>query len=143
MRASATHYVESIRYDGREIADGVFTPAPGAELEIVVADRPATLTGTVIHGDAPTAALVAAVPWPLGRFDPLSPVPLSATSDAQGRFQLRLPPGEYRILAVPPDRRARLGEPGVLNLLAASAERVTLDRGDSRAVDLRLLDPGR
>jgi hypothetical protein len=143
MSRDATHYVASIRYNGREVSDGVINPAPGAELEIVIADRPATLTGTITNGDSPTAALVAAVPWPMQRVDPLMPIPFSATSDGQGRFQLRLPPGEYRILAVPPDRRSRLGEPGVLNLLAASAERVTLDRGDARVVELRLLDPGR
>lgn len=143
--SGATHYVEAIRYNGAESADGLVALAPGAELEIVIGDKPASLSGTVMNGASPAqGAGVVLVKWPIARIDPFRPYQFSATSGENGKFQLTgLPPGEYRVLAIPVGGLLQLGEPGVLNQLAASAERVTLERGGSQTVELKLVDPGR
>ncbi len=141
----STHYVEAIRYNGVASADGVITLAPGGELEIVVGDQPASITGKVLDGSTPQpGALVALVRWPLTRADPLRPYQLNTNSGEDGAFQLAgVPPGEYRVLAVPTGAALGLGEPGVMQQLAERAERVLLERGGSKSVELKLVDPGR
>ncbi len=140
-----THYVEAIRYNGVESTDGVITLAPGAELQIVVDDQPASLSGTVQNGNSPAPlASAVLVRWPITRINPLAPYQFTVRSDGDGKFTFTgLPPGEYRALAVPFEGLAKLGEPGMLTQLAASAERVELDRGGSQTVKLKLVDPGR
>lgn len=137
------YYVKEIRYGGVVARDGFITPAPGAILEIVVDDKPATLTGTVTGVDKPGGrAVVMAVEWPVvrdqdGTFPFLSS---EATGEQQGRFRIGLAPGEYRVLALPPGGIARFNMDTFIRL-QDSAETVKLDRGGLQDVSLKLAEP--
>jgi hypothetical protein len=134
------YYVKEIRLDGRAAPGGVVKLYWGSQLEIVLDDQPAALTGSVTDGDKPfSQPLVFVAKWPTLEV-PLRP----AIGDNDGRFQIAgLEPGEYRVLAVQstamPDGM-QIGET-MLGRLWSSAEHVTLERGGSQSVALKLSDP--
>jgi len=137
-------YVKEIRYNGLIVADNVFTPIPGApgQMDLLIDDKPATISGSVAGHDKVSArVMVVAVKWPLPAETPPIQALLNTASgtvaDDHGRFQIvGLAPGEYRVLAVttgdlalvPPDTVSR-------------AEKVTLERGSSQSVSLKIVEP--
>jgi hypothetical protein len=52
-----------------------------------------------------------------------------------------LPPGDYFVSAVPRDVRANLRDPALVRALAAGAERLHLEMGESRSVTLQMQRP--
>jgi len=139
--------VKEIRYNGSAISDNI-VPINGYAMahsvEIVVDDKPASITGAVVDGDKPVGqAHIVLVRWPVSRED----VYLSAKNvdgDGEGRFQFAgLAPGEYRILAVAPENLGKLDQPRILERLLSGAERVTLTGGGSQNLTLKLTDPAR
>jgi Carboxypeptidase regulatory-like domain len=135
------YYVKEIRYNGVAMADGMVTPVPGApaqNLEIVLDDQPATITGSVRDGDKPVSSpFIVAVKWPFTEGD----VPVSGDGlkgDRDGRFQISgLAPGEYRLMAF--NKIVRITE--LSSQLLNRAEKVTLERGSLKDVSLKLIDP--
>jgi len=138
------YYVKEIRHNGLAAIDGLITLAPGApaQLEIIIDDKVATIRGSVTAGSKPVGlVLVAAVPWPVPPEDTRLSALTSAMADDQGRFQIDgLAPGEYRVLALAPDVFRRLRESSLI-LLFSSAERVTLERGSSQSISLKIVQP--
>jgi carboxypeptidase family protein/SdrD B-like protein len=137
-------YVKEIRYNGQIVADAVFNPIPGVPglLDIVVDDHAAAISGSVAEYDKASAQImVVALKWPVSS-NAASPSPLlrpnaSVTADGHGRFQLGgLAPGEYRVLAIPEGSLSRL-PPDIVN----GAEKVTLERGGSQSVLLKIVEP--
>ena len=59
MGLANNFYVKEIRYNGQIVADGIFTPIPGApgQLDIVIDDQAATISGTVAGVDRPGARI--------------------------------------------------------------------------------------
>jgi len=137
-------YVKEVRYNGVMVADSVFTPILGAPglLEIVIDDKAATISGSVAeYYNLSAQIMVMAVKWPMSS----DATPLSAllrpnadvTADDQGRFQIGgLAPGEYRVLALPVGTLSRL-PPDIVN----GAEKVTLERGGSQNISLKIVEP--
>jgi hypothetical protein len=137
-------YVKEVRYNGVVVADGIIRPIPGAPglLEIVIDDKAATISGSVAeYYNVSARIMVMAVKWPV----PSDTTSLSAllspgadvTADDQGRFQIGgLAPGEYRVLAIPVGTLSRL-PPAIVN----GAEKVTLERGGSQSVSLKIVEP--
>jgi len=134
------YYVKEVRQDGRAAPDGVVRLYQGSQLEIVIDDQPAAITGSVTEGDKPfIQPLVFAAKWPS-----LEVIGRPVTGDNDGKFQITgLEPGEYRVLAVQsaslPDGQ-QISAP-MLAKLWSSAEKVTVDRGGSQSVSLKLSDP--
>jgi hypothetical protein len=137
-------YVKEIRYNNLAVADGTITPIAGApaQLDIVIDDHAATISGTVAERDKVTGRVMAvAVKWPVIA-EGLSLLTLSASApaDDQGRFQIGgLAPGEYRVLALTGDMLIRVN--GDSNGLVIGAEKVTLERGGSQSVSLKIVEP--
>jgi hypothetical protein len=137
------YYVKELRYNSTAMADGMLTPALGAsvqDLEIVLDDKPGVISGSVRDGDKPVSnPFIVAVKLPFQEGD----IPLSGeslTGDKDGKFQiLGLPPGEYRVIAI--NKFVRLNEISVQIL--SRAEKVIVDRGSSKDVSLKLIDPSR
>jgi len=135
------YYIKEVRYNGVAMADDMVTPVPGApaqNLEIVLDDQPATITGSVRDGDKPVSGpLILAVKWPFTQGD----VPISGDGlkgDQAGHFQLSgLAPGEYRVIAL--SKFVRFDE--LSSQLLSRAETVTLERGNLKDVSLKLIDP--
>jgi hypothetical protein len=135
------YYVKEIRDNGVLMTDGMVTPVTGAQaqnLEIVLDDRPATITGSVRDGDKPVRKpFVLVVRLPFTEGDPLmnSERPVG---DDQGRFQISgLAPGEYRVIAL----TRNIMNTQVSNRLLMRAEKVILERGGSQSVSLKIVEP--
>ena len=137
------YYVKEVRNDGRVAPDGVITLSQGAQLEIVIDDRSAVLSGSVTEDGRPVSQpIVYLTRWPMSSLNPI----VDTTGDNQGRFQITgLAPGEYRVLAVlsaPLPDGLEL-EKDVLPRLWNRADTLTLRRGSSQTVALKLADPWR
>jgi hypothetical protein len=144
---SRKFYVKEIRYNGLAVADDVITLIAGApaELEIVIDDKAATISGSVAERDKVTdRIMVVAMKWPV----PADATSLSAllnlsnsvSTDDQGRFQIGgLAPGEYRVLALTGDTLIRNGDR--LSQLAGRGEKVTVERESSQNVSLKIVEP--
>ena len=113
-------------------------------LEIVVDDRPATLTGMVTENDRPVSkSYVVLVRWPLTAEFVYRRLESAEGAD-DGQFRLTdLAPGEYRAIAVSQTNRDKLDEPGVLQRLLTGTDSITLGRGSVRAITLKLSAPAR
>jgi hypothetical protein len=138
---SDRNYVKEIRVDGRPGVAGNLALEDGSQVEIVIDDQPASITGAVRDGDRPfSQPLLFVAKWP-GMEDAMQrPV----TGDDDGRFLIRgLAPGEYRILAVQ-STALSYGMQVNSKMLAGlwpTADRVTLDRGGTTDVAIKLSDP--
>lgn len=134
------YYVKEVRLDGRPVPDGVLHLYQGSQIEIVLDDQPAAITGSVTDGDKPfPQPLVFIAKWPS-----LEDIGRPVTGDNDGQFHIAgLAPGEYRVLAVQsaalPDGQQISAQ--MLSRLWSSAEKVTLDRGGSQSVALKFSDP--
>jgi hypothetical protein len=120
---SAKYYVKEIRAGGT-VVTGAIPLIPGApqQVEIVVDNQAAGLTGTVMDADKPVSQAVITLNSRFG-----------ATADNDGNFQVGgLAPGEYSVVALPASapRTAAPPDPAAL--------RVKLGGGESKSVSLKL-----
>jgi hypothetical protein len=143
----AQFYVKEVRYNGLPVSDGVFTPVPGpANLEIVIDDKAATITGSVAErGKVAGPIMIVAVKWPLApdssSVSMLLRKSINTPADEQGQFQINgLEPGEYRVFGVTETTAMRL-KPDILIGLLDRAEKVTLERGGSQTLSLKIVEP--
>jgi len=127
--------VKEIRYNNQPVIDGTISVTPGAMLEIVVDDRPASIIGVTNPG---TRVYIAKAPYPRE----LNGTVGIAVADSEGRFRIgSLAAGDYRVIAVPainllPDAKS-------LARMWPEGQKVTLDRGAQQTIDLKLPDPSR
>lgn len=140
-------YVKEVRYNGLPVTDGVFTPVSGpANLEIVIDDKAATISGSVAErGKVAGPIMIVAVKWPLlpnsSSVSMLLRKSINAPADEQGKFQINgLAPGEYRVFGVTEGTAIRL-RPDILVRLLDRAENVTLERGSSQSISLKMVEP--
>jgi len=139
----AKYYVKEIRYNGRAAELGFITAIPGAELEIVIDDKAAGVTGSATSGDKVVdECLVIAMRWPLPDAEQFNDNQFESGIKPvrQGKFQFAgLAPGEYRIAAVPASERNRLQDWAALNQLLSRVETTRLGPSESRLVTLELI----
>lgn len=141
----AGYYLREVRYNGRPEPETIFTVDPGASqqlLELVLDNKPGAIAGVVEENDNPVSKpYVVAAKWPYSG----ETVELHRSfGGADGKFRLpALSPGEYRVLAVSDANKDKLIDPAVLERLLPYAEKVTLGRGATQDVHLKLVDPDR
>lgn len=145
IRAPDGFYLREIRYNGEIQPASVFAVelgAPTQSLELVLDNKPGGITGVVEDNDNPVnMPCVVVAKWPYSREMSYSQRIFGGTD---GKFKTPgLSPGEYRIVAVSDENKDKLSDPAVLERLLPSAEKVTLDRGASQDVRLKLTDPNR
>ena len=143
-------YVKSIRYRGKDVID---TPtdfgasSDPAELEIIMSNRGAVLTGRVTDdaGNPVRGARVLVLSTNPDRWTELSAYSAGrrATSSADGSY--RLGPqreGDYFVAALPSVAdEPPAGDREQLTRIAGMAERVTLAPDEKRSLDLRVIKP--
>jgi protocatechuate 3,4-dioxygenase beta subunit len=143
-------YVKSIRYRGKEVIDTPTDFGAGsdpAELEIVMSNRGAVLTGRVTDdaGNPVRGARVLVLSTNPDRWTELSSFSGAprATSSADGSY--RLGPqreGDYFVAALPSVAdEPPGGDREQLTRIAGMAERVTLAPDEKRSLDLRVIKP--
>ena len=135
----------SVRADGRDITDTPveFGAGIGQNVEIVISNRITEVTGTVVARTGRTGEYSVVIfpederKWPF----PSRHV-RSARPDQQGVFRIRaLPPGE-RYLAVALDylEDGEANDPEFLASIKARGTALSLDAGETRALELRLTE---
>ncbi len=150
----ALHAIKSVRWNGREYANLPFDASAGAnftDVVVTLTSRVPTLTGTIRDGKGAPVPFGTVVVFPADTSSWSSfgvvPYRLGAVSaDGQGVFHastlrpfVGLPAGDYLLAAVsgvPSDWM----DPAFLEALAPRATKVTVDWGETKAADLRLLD---
>jgi len=140
-------YVREIRYNGLVAAEGIINPIAGATtvLDVVIDDQAAVLTGSVDGDDrASGRVIVVAVKWPVPPGSSLTNILMTnpnTAADDKGRFKIGgLAPGEYRVFALTEDLRRTQGTEELTRVLNR-AEKVTVERGSSQSVSLKMLEP--
>lgn len=135
------YYVKEIRFNQAPAPGGFLDVSPGADqqAEVVIDDKPGVITGSVMDGDKPAPALVRLVTLPITP----DQIYLAATANQDGKFSfLGLTPGEYRAVALPAQAAGtRSVDNDALIQLAARAETITVERGGTQTVSLKLVDP--
>jgi hypothetical protein len=129
-------YVKTIRYYGAVLKDPVFDAVAGAVLEIELDDNAPVLRGTVSDRDRPDILVVR---WPTSDemyAGSTPPFRYMRPADTNGKYSLRVAPGEYRVIAV-----STLKLPAIsgeeLRQLFAVGERVVVERGEEKVIDLK------
>ena len=121
---------------------------PGALglLDVLIDDQPATISGSVAERDRVTGrVMIVALKWPLAPDASVQALlGVRIPADEQGRFQIGgLAPGEYRVAAL--TEEIMIGiigmGPDTLIRVLGNAEKVTLERGSSQSLSLKLADP--
>jgi hypothetical protein len=140
-------YVKEVSHNGHPLAGVIPLEAPAAtqSLKIVISDKAAAITGSVMSGDKPVPnALIVARKWPPAEMDPsvassgFSYGRSQARSDQQGRFQIAgLAPGEYRAIAV---RVVTSPDFTAIDRALASTEKIEIGPAFSTNLSLQVKD---
>jgi hypothetical protein len=124
-----SHYIKEFRYNHLPVPDGRITLVPGGELEIVLSDRPASISGSV-KGAADVAVILRRWPDTHPLLEGNEPFSYIAPLEPGGMFEFRgLAPGEYRI---------RVGTLPLLESNPPEGEKIVLREGESKTVELKV-----
>jgi hypothetical protein len=137
--------LKSVTVEGQDVTDTGFDFKPGGAvtgIDVVVTTKTTEINGTVTTSNGQpvkdfTAVLFADDPakWAL----PQTRYVTAVRPDQEGRFKVRnLPAGDYLAIAVEYLAQGEWGDPEVLDRLKSKAARVTLDEGESKAVQLKI-----
>jgi hypothetical protein len=145
-RAPAGLSCSAIMREGRDITDEVLlVGADNIELTVVCGEPATRLGGTVrkTDGAGDADALIIAFPTERAHRSGTTVRPRrlqQATADTSGGFTLNnLPAGDYFVAAIPIARSELWRDPKFLDQLTRSATRITLTQGESRTIDLRMV----
>ena len=138
-------FLKSARFGRLDLIGGGLEVSEGglSDLAVTVSLKGALLTGVVFDEDKQPApgALVTLVPDAARRTRP--ELFLTATTDQYGRFTISgISPGEYRALAFDHVERGAYRDPDFLEPFEGDGEKVKLEEGGQRVVELRLLLAG-
>ena len=137
-------YISEVSYKGVVQPRLQFDFAGDGLVEIEVDTRSGTLSGTVGDRDGPIPnATVVATPWPVPRPDERRLRVSLLKADEEGHFTTALPPGDYRLFALPQEEAYRVDMPGVIERLAARGEKLEAERNGAYNFTLKLEDPSR
>jgi hypothetical protein len=134
-------YLESVMYDGRDIAD-LPVDLVNRDLDGVViafTDRPSAITGSVTGAQgADATAIVIAYPTDEAIWTSAPRRLRTARAAEDGSFAIQaLPPGEYYVAAVQEDLVSEWQDTALLRALTSVAQLVRVIEGQRTAVSLR------
>lgn len=140
--------LKSIVWNGRDMTHQLFDAAEGrdfADVVVTFTDKTITLSGAVLddRGRPVPDAMVVAFPverelWTGYGFNP--PRLRSAPTASNGTFRhTNLPPGEYFVAAIRSQAGVEWRRAQLLDAASRLAARVTLDWGDAKTLDVKLV----
>jgi hypothetical protein len=132
-------YLKALRYGGAVSPDDTFTPtrASSAPLEVTISSNGARVRGSVTDAENLPAvgAWVILVPDEAHRAS--RRLYKSASTDQYGRFDLRgIAPGDYKLFSWEEVESGAWEDPEFLKEFEAKGEKVSLQEGEQKAVDL-------
>ena len=144
-----TGRLKSVQWDGRDYTDRAFDASAGQDITdvvVTVTKKSVLLTGVVRDergGTAVDDAAVIVFPadqalWRNVGIAPARIKSVAVSSARDYRFQT-LPAGEYYVVAVAGDLISAWQDPAFLEVASRVASRVTLDWGDQKSVELRIV----
>lgn len=148
LRFMGNQIVKSIVWNGRDMTTQPFDTADGRDITDVVVtftNQRTTLGGMVrdTRGQPAPGAVVIAFPVERDQWTNigLNPPRLqAAASGSDGTFRLQtLPAGEYFVAAIDAERSEAWQDAKVLEVVSASAARVTLNWGEARTLDIGIV----
>jgi hypothetical protein len=137
--------VRRMRLNGEDITDGFTLRADErGTIEVEISNQAPTLSGIVTDRRGETAAEYFTLVFPedferraafgIGHY-------AQARPDQNGRYNVRtLLPGAYFAVAVTRVQQGQINDPEFLARLRPSATRLTLQEGESKTLDLRLIE---
>ncbi len=129
-RVPAGYYVREVRYNGRAVSDGRIRLLPQVQLEFELDNQPARVSGTINDGGR-VAIVLAKAPYDIPSAGEGNAPFSYLVFSRDGRFEISgVAPGEYRIAAALDSAQ--------LPQLIESAEKITLERGRQRTLDLKV-----
>lgn len=138
-------YVKSMTADGRDLTDVPFSLEPGTRLDgvrVVLTQTASSLSGSVRddRGNAVLDATVVVFPDDDTRWTPQSRFIATGRPDTTGRFSIAGLPASpsYRVIAVQGLESGQASDPEFLASVRDQAERLALNEGEAKSVDLRL-----
>jgi hypothetical protein len=138
-------YLHSVLHDGEDITDTPLPIGPGVDVRGVrvrLTQRVSTVSGTVRddRGQLVLDATVIVFPADDAKWGFASRFVRSARPDTQGRFEVRSLPAyaNYRVVAVQGLEDGQMYDPEFLSGVRDRAERLALNQGEAKALDLRL-----
>ena len=145
VNAPSGWYLKRILLDGQDVTDTPLGFEPGATvpgLRVVLTQSAATVSGSVRddRGAAVLDATVVVFPDDEASWRPQSRFIRSARPDTSGRFEISGLPGSssYRVIAVQTLEDGQASDPEFLATIRDRAERLSVNDGESKALDLRL-----
>jgi uncharacterized protein (DUF2141 family) len=134
-------YVRSAQCGGTDLLHDDLTVAPGTrmpEIQVVLRDDGAGLTGTTMAGGSPSRAAVIAIPDTAPRMAKL------ALAGPDGRFTFdRLAPGDYTVIAVDHAEGLEYSNPDALGPYVSAAVHVSLPPNGQATVDINVVGVGK
>ena len=138
-------YLHSVLHNGEDITDTPVPVGPGVDVRGVrvrLTQRVSTVSGTVRddRGQLVLDATVIVFPADDAKWGFASRFVRSARPDTQGRFELRTLPAyaNYRVVAVQGLEDGQMYDPEFLSGLRDRADRLSLNEGETKALDVRL-----
>ena len=137
--------LKAVTLDGRDVTDTPMVFAGTEEIagvHVILSNRTTKVSGRVTdeRGRDVSDCTVVVFPEDRARWTWRSRFIATARPDFDGRFSITaLPPASYLIVALEYLEEGDAFDPGFLDLLRARAEKVTLDEGESRTIELKLL----
>ncbi|MBI1897065.1 MAG: carboxypeptidase regulatory-like domain-containing protein [Acidobacteria bacterium] len=133
-------YVKTIRMGSQEITDGIvdLTAGAGGPLEIILSDKAARVTGTVMGEEQKPAAAATVVLVPGGRGQ--QDLYKTAAADENGAFTIEgIAPGDYKLFAWQDIEDGAWFDAAVLAPLENSGVSARLKESDQQTLELKLL----
>jgi carboxypeptidase family protein len=139
--------LKAVQLNGLDVTDGGidFKGAEGVSgLEIVLTNKPTTITGGVTTADGTPVkdyTVVFFAEDPQKWVAPSSRWVVGTRPDNDGHYKIgTLPPGSYYAIAVDYIPQGEWGDPELLDRLRTKAQRVDVNEGESRTLDLKISD---
>jgi protocatechuate 3,4-dioxygenase beta subunit len=127
------YYVKTMRFAGQTLSTPEIDPSAGGTLDIILSDKPATVSGTVRDEKGAPIRLAEVDLWSIDN----QQIRGAATS-ADGHFQFaNLPPGEYRLIASEWIEPGAIENPALRAAFESQAVHLTVDEGTQQSADLK------
>lgn len=136
--------VKEIRYNHLPIQDGTIDIVHNAPLEVLLEDQPASVAATVMDRERPIAQAILVVAKLPPVAIPNFPYFFGKTTDAQGKALLPgLASGDYQVIALPQTAAGLVQDNQALLRLLSQGQKITLERGEQKTIEVKLMTVSR